>query len=167
MKSIVLVLALLFATSAKADWTQIDLSSTSPAAVTTAVGVTPATQIGMFTSCSFVATVQGGTGGTLDIYVQTWFRTLAAPAGFWADTAHLTQIAAAAAPATFAFTLTRFSPSAASVTTTLNTASLTPLLPAGTVVPGLLGAQLRTVFKTGAGNTVGAAQVILATCSST
>lgn len=169
MKSIAsLLFVLCLATSARAEWTQIDLSSTSPAAAsTTAVGVTVSTQIGMFATCSVVATVQGGTGGTLDIYVQTWFRTLAAPTGFWADVAHLTQLTAGNAQNTVAFTLTRFSPSAAAITTTLNVVSGTPLLPAGTVVPGLLGAQLRTVYKTGAGNTVGAAQQILATCSST
>lgn len=165
---VTLLLALCITTSAKADWTQLDLSGTSPAgASTTTVGATSATQIGMYATCSFVATVQGGTGGTLDIYVQTLFRTIASPNGFWADVAHLTQIAAAAAPITVAFTLTRFSPTAAAIVTGLNTASATPLLPVNTVVPGLLGAQLRTVYKTGAGNTVGAAQVILATCSST
>lgn len=169
MKSIVpLLLALCLATSARADWTQIDMSGTSPAAAsTTTVDATPATQIGMFSSCSFVATVQGGTGGTLDIFVQTWFRTKASSLGFWADAAHLTQLAAGGALNTVAFTLTRWSPSSAAITAALNTASGTPALAAGTIVPGLLGGQLRIVYKTGAGNTVGAAQQILATCSST
>jgi hypothetical protein len=161
----VLAVALFFATAARADHVAIDFSATSPAAVTTAVGATSATQIGMFVSCSFVATVQGGTGGTLDIYVQTFFKSAAG--GFWVDVAHLPQVAAGAAVATFAFTLTRWSPTTSAVVASLNTVSGTPALAVNTVVPGILGYQLRTVYKTGAGNTVGAAQTILATCSST
>jgi hypothetical protein len=161
-----LALALSGAARASPDFISLDLSGTSPAgASTTAVGATSATMIGMATTCSFVATVQGGTGGTLDIFLQTFHKSLAG--GFWADAAHLTQIAAAAAPATVAFTLTRWSPSASTITTGLNTASGTPNLAAGTIVPGELGVFVRVVYKTGVGNTAGAAQTILATCSST
>lgn len=168
MKFFILALALTLSAAARADYTSLDLSGTSPAgASTTTVDATSATQVGLFASCSFVATVQGGTGGTLDIFIQTRFKQKAVPGFFWADATHMAQLAAAAPAATFAFTLTRWSPTTAAITGTLNTASGTPLLPVNTVVPGLLGDQLRVVYKTGAGNTVGAAQTILATCSST
>lgn len=165
---IVLVLALTLSAAVRADDVGLDLSGTSPAAPSaTVVDATSATRIGMFSTCSFVATVQGATGGTLDIFVQTLMKQKASPGFFWADVAHLTQLAAAAAQGTVAFTLTRWSPTSAAITAGLNIASGTPLLPAATVVPGLLGYQLRVVYKTGAGTSAGAAQSILATCSST
>lgn len=166
MKSTVVALVLLFALGARADTVAFDMSGTSPAgASATVIDSTPASQIGMYATCSFIATVQGGAGGTLDIFVQTFIKSKAG--GFWVDAAHLPSLAAAASAATFAFTLTRFSPTNAAITAGLNTASGTPALTANTVVPGLLGYQLRIVYKTGAGNTAGAAQTILATCSDT
>lgn len=163
---IILATALLFAAAARADHVGLDLSSTSPAgASSTVVGATSATQIGMFTTCSFYVAAQGGTGGTLDIYVQTLFKSLAG--SLWVDVAHLPQLAAAGPLTAYTFTLTRWSPTTSAIFTPVNTASGTPLLAVNTVVPGVLGYQLRVVYKTGAGNTVGAAQVILATCSDT
>jgi hypothetical protein len=164
----VLALALILSAAARADYVSLDLSGTSPAgASATVVDATSATQIGLYSTCSFMATVQGATGGTLDIFVQTRFKQKAAPGFFWVDTAHLTQLAAAAAQTTVAFTLTRWSPTTSAITANLNIASGTPLLAAATVVPGLLGDQLRIVYKTGAGTSAGAAQGILGTCSST
>lgn len=166
MKSIVLALVPLFALGARADTVALDMSGTSPAgASATVIDSTPATQTGMYTSCSVVAILQGGTGGTLDVFVQTLFRSKAG--GFWVDVAHYPQVAAAAAATTYALTLTRWSSAASAITASLNTASATPALAVNTVVNGVLGYQLRIVYKTGAGNTAGAAQTILATCSDT
>lgn len=164
----ILAVALIASAAAKADHVALDLSGTSPAgASTTTVDAVSATELGMVSTCSFIATVQGGTGGTLDIFLQTKFKQKAVPGFFWSDVAHLTQLAAGAAQTTVAFTLTRWSPASAAITPALNVASGTPLLAAATIVPGLLGYQLRVVYKTGAGNTVGAAQTILGTCSDT
>lgn len=169
MKNLILsalAVILLLAAPAKADHVGFDMSATSPSTVTTSVGYTLTGDIGMFNSCAFYVVVQGATGGTLDIYIQTAVKKLnASPT--WVDVAHLAQLAAAAPAAAFAFTLTRWTPTSPVITGTLNTVSGTPLLPVNTIVPGLLGYQLRVVFKTGAGTTLGAAQVILAYCSST
>lgn len=165
MKALALAAALLLATSARADHVALDFTATSPAAPGTVVSTTPATQTGMFTSCSFVVTDQGATGGTLDIFIQTFFKSQAG--GFWVDVAHLPQVAAGAGAATFAFVLTRWSSAAAAITASLNTASGTPALAANTVVNGVLGYQLRLVLKAGAGTSLGASQIVLATCSDT
>lgn len=161
-----LLLALALAGVARADVVSLDLSGVSPSTVTTAVGAAPATDIGLFSTCSVVFTVQGGTGGTLDVYLQSRFKQLNT-VGFWVDVAHLPQIAAGAGVATFSTSLTRWSSAAPAFVSGLNTASLTPALPVNTVLSGVLGIQLRVVYKTGAGTTLGAAQVILATCSCT
>lgn len=166
-KTLAILAALLFASAAKADSTvNFDMSGTSPAAAsTTVVGYTLSVEIGTFTTCAGIADLTGGTGGTLDVYIQTAFRKVNATP-IWADVAHFSQLTAGAAVTRTAFTLTRFNASVA-MTTGLNTTNGTPALPANTVVPGLLGYSLRIVYKTGASNTVGAAQSILIHCSST
>lgn len=172
MKKFILLAALVFSSTftsaARADWVKLDGTSTSPAAASTTFYPSSAgfvTEVGLFTSCSFTALVQGATGGTLDIYIQTFMAAQAG--GKWTDAAHLTQLAAAAGLAKVAFTLTRFSPSTSAITASLNTVDGTPTLTANTVVPGLLGVKLRIVYVAGASTSAGASQVILATCSST
>jgi hypothetical protein len=170
MKSIFrtfLVAALLVSAAARADHVGIDFSGTSPAAPSTVVGVSPATQIGMFSTCSFYVAARGATGGPLDIYIQTLFKQTNVSPGLWVDVAHLPQQAAAGALTAYTFTLTRWSPNAAAIFTPTNTVSGTPALAVNTVVPGILGYQLRVVFVAGASTSAGAAQTILATCSDT
>lgn len=159
--------ALVLSTAVRADVVGLDLSGTSPAgASATVVGYTTSTDMGTYSTCSFYAVVQGGTGGTLDIYIQTAFKKVnASPT--WVDVAHFPQLAAGAAAVGTAFTVTRWSPTTSAFTAGLNTVSGTPALAVNTVVPGVLGYLFRVVYKTGAGNTVGAAQSILAYCSST
>lgn len=165
MKRLLLVALCLLASAARAsDDVGIDMSATSPSTVTTAVGYTASTGIGIYTTCSVYVVATGGTGGTLDIYIQTGFKKVNA-SPVWVDVAHLPQIAAGAAAAGFALTLTRWSSSAAAVVASINTTSATPVLAVNTVVSGILGYQLRVVFKTGAGTTLGAAQSVLAHCS--
>jgi hypothetical protein len=167
MTKLILAIALLLATAAQADTTNIDMSGTSPAgASTTTVGYTTKTELGQFTSCSGYARLTGGTGGTLDIFIQTAYRTVAV-SPVWGDVMHFPQLSAGATVAAFAFTLTRFSPTAAAITSGLNVTDGTPALAVNTIVPGMLGYLFRVVYKTGAGNTVGAAQVITIQCSST
>lgn len=162
-----ILLALVLSTAARADFVGIDMSGTSPAgASATVVGYTTNTDLGTYATCSFYAVVQGGTGGTLDIYLQTAFRKVnASPT--WVDVAHFPQIAAGAAATGTAFTITRWSPTSSAFVAGLNTVSATPALAVNTVVPGIFGYMLRVVYKTGAGNTAGAAQSILAYCSDT
>lgn len=162
-----LIAALVLSTAVRADHVGIDLSGTSPSTVTTAVGATSSTQIGMFSTCSVYVAAQGATGGTLDIYIQTLFKQLNVAPGLWVDVAHLPQIAAAGALTGYTFALTRWSPTTAAIFTPVNTASGTPVLAVNTTVPGVLGYQLRVVYKTGAGTSAGAVQTILVTCSDT
>lgn len=160
------LIAVLFATAARADKVGIDMSSTSPSTVTTSVGYTTSTEVGLFSTCSGYAVVQGGTGGTLDVYIQTAFKKVnASPT--WVDVAHFPQLAGGAAAAGFTFALTRWSPNSSAFFTPVNTVSGTPVLAVNTVVPGILGYLLRVVYKTGAGTSAGAAQSILIYCSST
>lgn len=163
---IVLVAVLFFATASRADHAGIDMSGTSPAAPGTTPGYTTSTAVGMFNTCSFYVVATGATGGTLDIFIQTSFKQVNA-SPVWVDVAHLPQLAAGAAAASFAFTLTRWSPSSSAITASLNTTSGTPVLAANTVVPGVLGYLLRVVYKAGAGTTVGGAETILTYCSGT
>lgn len=162
-----LIVAFLFAASARADHVAVDMSGTSPAAPSTVVGATPASQIGMFATCSFYVGARGATGGPLDIYIQTLFKQTNVSPGFWVDVAHLPQQAAAGALTGYTFTLTRWSPNAAAIFTPANTVSGTPAIAVNTIVPGILGYQLRVVYVAGALTTAGAAQTILVTCSST
>lgn len=164
MKNFILALALCLSAPVFADQAGFDMSGTSPSTVTTAVGYTTVAEVGMFQTCSFYAVLQGGTGGTLDVYVQTAYKKVNATPT-WMDVAHFPQLAGGAAAVAYAFTLTRWAPAAPVFTTTINTVSGTPVIAVNTIVPGALGYLLRIVYKTGAGTTVGAAQSILTYCS--
>lgn len=168
MKSIVLFLAaaLLFAAPARADNFGADMSFTAASAAGTNIVYTTATEIGQYNTCSFYTRTQGVTGGTLDIYVQTAFRGVNTTP-VWADVAHLPTMLAAATPLGSAFTLTRFSSTAATIVTNLNLTNNTPVLPTNTIVNGFLGMKLRIVVVTGAGTSAGSAQSIYVYCSST
>jgi hypothetical protein len=162
-----LVAALILAPAVRADDVGLDLSGTSPAAPSTVVGATSATRIGMFSTCAVYVAARGATGGPLDIYIQTLFKQTNVSPGMWVDVAHLPQQAAAGALTGYTFTLTRWSSNAAAIFTPVNTVAGTPALAVNTIVPGILGYQLRVVFVAGASTSAGAAQTILVTCSST
>jgi hypothetical protein len=163
---IALAAILALAASARADDVGLDLSSTSPAAPSTAVGATSGTRLGMYSTCSVYVAARGATGGTLDIYIQTLFKQLNTSPGMWVDVAHLPQQAAAGALTGYTFALTRWSPTTAAIFTPVNTVAGTPVLAVNTTVPGILGYQLRVVYVAGAGTSAGAAQTVLVTCSS-
>lgn len=131
----------------------ISLGFTSPSTVTT-VAETTVTGLGIYRSMSCYASLQGGTGGTLDIYIQG-----TPDAGTtWVDYAHYAQQAAGAGANNNFFSVTR-----AQQVTTINTSIGTgtnPALAASTVLGGDWGSQLRTVAKTGSGTTAGAVQTI-------
>ena len=159
-------LALLLSPSARADSTAFDMSFVSPSSATTTVAYTTSINTSMFTTCSFSVTQTGATGGTLDLYLQTGFKQVNNPTLRWVDVAHTPQMAAAAAVASYVFTITRFN-SAASTITTSNATSATPTLTANTTVQGIFGYKFRWVAVAGASTSAGATQTILATCSDT
>lgn len=131
---------------------QSTLSATSPNSPSTAAA---ATALGFQTAkaITVIATLQGATGGVLDVYLQTSFDG----GTTWHDFAHFPQLAAAAASTTKIWHVAR-----ESTQTTLTTVGtgLSPALAANTIVGGCWGDQLRLVFVAGASTTAGAAQSV-------
>jgi hypothetical protein len=128
------------------------LNFTSPASATT-VAQTPVTGLGPYRSMVVFANIQGGTGGTLDIYIQF------SPDGgtTWVDYAHFAQLAAGAAAITRAFAVSK-----SGQQTTLQTVGTgtSPALAASTIIGGDWGDRLRVVAVAGTSTSAGAAQVI-------
>jgi hypothetical protein len=122
---------------------------TSPAAASTVVGAT--VDIAGFSKVSLAARIRGGTGGTLDVYIQSGDGTN------WWDVAHFTQLAAAAVLVAWGLSLER---GGGATIVSINTADGTPSLVANTKVTGLLGNKLRYVFVAGAGTSAGGSQDI-------
>jgi len=100
---------------------------------------------------TLTATLQGATGGTLDVYVQR-FNGVG-----WEDWIHFAQQAAAAAANTVAV-----QPLVGSAITAVGTGT-THALAASTCVGGHPGNQIRVREVTGAGTSAGAAQTIIVT----
>ena len=100
-----------------------------------------------------VATLQGATGGVLDVYLQSKW----AGAATFYDIAHFAQLPAGAAATTTTFTLRRSAPSSSPVAIGKD---LTPALSAGFQLDGDFGELIRVVYVAGAGTSVGAAQSI-------
>jgi hypothetical protein len=136
-----------------ANTATFNLSSTSPASASTAVGAT-VTGLGAFRSLDVFATLTGATGGVLDVYLQT------SPDGgtTWVDYAHYVQIAAADGAANKRFLVTNGGQQ--TTVTTVGTGT-TPALAANTVLGGDFGDRMRVVYVAGASTSAGAAQTIL------
>lgn len=140
-------------------------TETSPAAPTTGVasvaavagapasapaGVLTGVDLDGFSGLAIVAVLQGATGGTLDVYVQT-----SPDSGTtWFDYIHFPQLAAAAATIRYAVAVSQSGLLTLSVVGT----NLTPALPANTVVGGAWGDRMRLLLASGAGTTAGAVQ---------
>lgn len=129
-----------------------DLSGTSPATATTAVGKAVC-GLHKHDAIRVDATLTGATGGALDVYLQTSHDEGVS----WNDFAHYAQLAAAAGVATYSFTAARSAPGTSIVVTGRDT---TPALAANAVLGGEFGDRIRVLFVGGAGTSVGAAQVI-------
>lgn len=125
---------------------------TSPASATTAVGTT-LPGFGDFDSFLCLATLQGATGGTLDVYLQI------SPDGgtTWIDFVHFAQLAASAAQVNKTFSVTRSVQQLAlqSVGT-----GISPALAANTVLGGNFGDRIRTLYVAGVGTSAGATQTV-------
>lgn len=134
------------------------LAASSPVAATTFLGTgqNGGMVLGLdeWARCIFDLTLTGGTGGTLDVYIQSSVTGGAT----WFDIAHAPQIAAGSAAARFTFTVGR-SLGVASMTAT-NVSDGTPALAANTVVANGMGDSLRVVYVAGAGTSAGAPQVV-------
>ncbi len=132
--------------------TAVDLTATSPASATT-TAQTAVTGIGQYRSMMIFATIQGATGGTLDIYLQ------ASPDNgtTWIDYAHFPQLAAAAAAINRVWVVSK---SGQQTTLTAVGTGTSPALAVNTIVGGEWGDRIRVVFVSGAGTTAGASQTI-------
>jgi hypothetical protein len=131
-------------------------TDTSPAAASTVVS--PAMGLGglsLLDSFLLVATLQGATGGTLDIYLQTADEDATTPV--WIDYAHFAQLPAGAAQTKMAFTVSRY---AQSLSGTVVGSGSTPALAQSTMLGGEFGEKFRVVFVAGAGTSAGAVQTI-------
>ena len=130
----------------------VTVTGTSPASATTAViGSAEGFSVADFDSMAVECAVQGGTGGTLNIY----FQIMPYEGTVWTDYAHLAQLAGGAAATVVRFTVAR--DGQALTITTVGT-DLTPALAANTVIGGDFGSRMRIVAKTGGGTSAGTAQ---------
>lgn len=131
----------------------ITLTATSPASASTAASSTFAGDLSYFNALSFVATLQGATGGTLDVYLQTSFDDGVT----WYDFAHYAQLAAGAAQSRILWHVNRSTAVTAPTTIGTNT---TPALAVSTINGGAWGDRIRLLFVAGAGTSVGASQSV-------
>lgn len=118
------------------------------------VGGTGISGLQEFSRAAIVATLQGGTGGTLNLIVQTSFdgKHVGDSTKVWWDVAAFAQLASAGAQVNVFVELVRGNSGAAPVALTQGT------LAAGTVLPNMLGDALRLFAVPGAGTTAGALQ---------
>jgi hypothetical protein len=135
----------------------IDLSGTSPSSASTAAGANTITagypDLSNVINISIFRSIQGGTGGVLDIYLQC------SPDGTnWYDWAHYAQQAAGAS-----VTSKIWVPGMTNLSTTIGT-GLTPALAADTMIGGHPGKAVRVVYVAGASTSAGAAQTIKLIC---
>ena len=132
---------------------QASLTDTSPASASTAVG---GDEAGGFRDCealTIVAAIRGGTGGTLDVYVQTSFDG----GTTWIDFAHFPQLAAGAALTTRVWHVTRATDVASLATVGSGTS---PALAVNTINGGAWGDRFRALYVAGASTSAGAAQTV-------
>lgn len=131
------------------------ISGTSPTSVAGAGVIgSPVSGLQEFSRAAIVAALQGATGGTLNLIVQTSFdgKHVSDPTKTWWDAAAFTQLAAAAGQANLFVELVRGNSGVAPVALTQGS------LAAGTVLPNMLGDALRLWGVPGGGTTAGAAQ---------
>jgi hypothetical protein len=98
------------------------------------------------------ATLQGATGGTLDVYVQVSYDGGVS----WSDYVHFAQLLAGAAAVTYGVSMSRSNGDALAVVGK----NTTPLLAAGDWRDGEWGNAVRLLFVAGAGTSAGATQTV-------
>lgn len=137
--------------------TALTWTDTSPAAASTAVSTALIKNSILYKAerIQIAATLTGGTGGTLDVYLQYKFGTNA-----WIDWCHFPQVAAATTKK-YHVTITGLSTSIVNANGT--DASPTVALAANSVVDVIPTGDIRVVFVAGASTSAGAAQTIVFT----
>jgi hypothetical protein len=131
------------------------LTGTSPAAASTTTIYGSTEDLTCYAWFTIDAILQGGTGGTLNVYLQREVVD-----DVWVDWIAFPQIAAAGSSRVYSFDSRA---SLSLVTTVVGTgtdAAATPVLTAGTMSVAHPGSKARLVMVTGVGNTVGAAQTV-------
>lgn len=116
--------------------------------------------LSQFTVAVVDALIQGHTGGTLDVYIQSSIDAGQDGSGTWFDVAHYTQLAAAAPLARWLVTISRGYNRIVAAPSAANAADGTPALAVNTAIADCLGNALRVVFVGGAGSSAGAVQRI-------
>ncbi len=106
-----------------------------------------------YDALQITAELQGGNGGTLDVYVQT-----SPDQGVtWYDFVHFATLASNAAVTPFAVTASLYTQAVAPVLVGKN---LTPALAAATFVSGAFSDRVRLLFVAGAGTVAGRPQKV-------
>lgn len=125
------------------------VTATSPAEATSSTLGT-FSGLSRYTSGTFVATLTGATGGTLDVYLQVW------DGANWIDYAHFPQKAGGSAATIVALPVTRHYQRVATVATGVDT----PALAADVCIGGDFGDAVRVRAVAGSGTSAGASQVV-------
>lgn len=134
----------------------LKLVETSPSAAGTVVGANQISGLDKLDSLMVYANIQGGTGGTLDVYLQTLMHcTGSGDTGTWVDYAHFAQLASGAAATKRVWSVARQA-QVTTITTVGTDAS--PALAANTILGGEWGSFWRFVFVAGASTSAGASQ---------
>ena len=139
------------------------LSALSPAGPTGAAGSVLATVLGLDEAdeVTLDLTIQGGVGGTLDLYLQSTMQSGIPTAGSWFDVARFAQLAGGAGKIRTSVTFTRsFGGGAAAPQVLGDITASTSNIGSGVVLPQLLGTAMRLVAVAGAGTTNGAQQLV-------
>lgn len=132
---------------------QTTLADTSPAAASTAAGAVVGGGFSDAKALTVVATIRGGTGGVLDVYIQTSHDR----GTTWLDWAHFPQLADGAAVTTRVWHVTR---DTAVGTLTAIGSGTSPALAANTILGGAWGDRFRVLYVAGVGTSAGTAQSI-------
>lgn len=128
------------------------ISGTSPNSASTAVVGSPVTFDRDVDTLDVIATIQGATGGVLDLYLQT-----SEDGTTYTDYLHFAQLGAGAAASVKRIIVNRGQPASAITTVGQGT---TPALAANTVLSGVTGKYMRLLAVAGASTSAGAAQSI-------
>ncbi len=133
-----------------------NLSFTSPSAAST-VAETPLTNLGIFRSGFLLATIQGATGGTLDVYLQV------TPDGgtTWMDWVHFPQKTAGAGATSYGLSISQTTGELNVATVTTVGTGLQPALGAGDYHGGAFGDQIRALAVAGSSTSAGSLQNLL------
>jgi hypothetical protein len=132
------------------------ITDTSPASAITAIGGDTIGGLSRYDGLAIYATLTGGTGGTLDVYLQTSFDG----GTTWYDYVHFAQKASGAAVTTVGVGIPPAGVTA--LTATGKGSLLTPAvgLAVNTIIGGPWGDLMRAVYVAGVSTSAGAAQII-------